>query len=106
MKTTRTKALSISPAVRKAVYERDAYDGAPCCCICGSPYMISLAHYRARSQGGKGVEENLVTMCLPHHQKADHGYPDERREMLEKMRDYLMSKYDSWSEEDLTYKQD
>ena len=33
----RTKALSISREVKKAVAERDSCDGYPCCIWCGKP---------------------------------------------------------------------
>jgi len=102
--TKRTKALSITPAVRRAVYERDSYDGCPCCIICGNPHEITVAHYISRSQSGLGIEENLVTMCVAHHAKFDHGYPDERREFRQRVKEYLRSKYDYWNEEMLKYR--
>ena len=52
-----TKATSIPPEVKKAVYIRD--NGF--CVLCGSPYGDPVAHVVRRSQGGKGIERNIVT---------------------------------------------
>ena len=48
-----TKATSIPPEVKKAVYIRD--NGF--CVLCGSPYGDPVAHVVRRSQGGKGDRE-------------------------------------------------
>lgn len=32
--------------------------------MCGSSYAMPNAHYIARAQGGLGIEENIVTLCL------------------------------------------
>lgn len=53
-----TKATSISKSVKCAVYERDGYR----CIICGSSQGQPNAHYIARSQGGLGIEENIVAV--------------------------------------------
>ncbi len=90
---------SISKDVRARVYERDSIDGAPNCIFCGSPYMIEVMHYIPRSQGGKGIEENLACGCWRCHQELDNGKdPQAKRE---RFKEYLMSKYPNWNEDDL-----
>lgn len=64
----RTKALGITLAVKEAVADRDSFDGWPNCLLCGTPAPVnnrlafSSAHYISSSQGGLGVEENIVTL--------------------------------------------
>lgn len=66
-----TRNTAIPAKVKKAVAIRDEVDGLPCCLICGQPAppsaytAFSCAHYIPRSAGGKGVEENVVTLCPP-----------------------------------------
>ena len=50
----RTKALAISPAVKRRVLERDK--GA--CVLCGRP-GDPVCHFISRAQGGLGIEENI-----------------------------------------------
>ena len=59
----RSKACDISMEVKKKVWERDEHK----CVICHNPYAKPNAHYIARSQGGLGIEENIVTLCLRCH---------------------------------------
>ena len=63
MKSKRAKACDISKKVKDRVWERDGGR----CIICGSPYAMPNSHYIRRSQGGLGIEENIVTMCLCCH---------------------------------------
>lgn len=60
------------------------------------------AHIIARSQGGLGVEENLLTVCRICHDKMDN--TTDRAEMIAKAEYYLKSIYPYWSRELLTYK--
>lgn len=60
------------------------------------------AHIIARSQGGLGVEENLLTVCRICHDKMDN--TTDRVEMIAKAEYYLKSIYPYWSRELLTYK--
>lgn len=92
----RSKATGITPKTRKDVYERD---GA--CIICGSHSMLQTAHYIGRAQGGLGIEENLVILCAKCHTEFDNGH--KRREYGEFIRNYLMTRYPGWSEENLKY---
>jgi len=93
----RTKALSISRAVKEKVFERDEY-----CVLCGSPNGLPNAHYIPRSQGGLGIEENIVTLCPECHRKYDQTY--ERPILKAKIKSYLQSKYENWNENDLIYR--
>ena len=83
------QATEISPLVRKRVYERDSFDGAPCCIRCGRPYP-HVHHYIERSRGGLGIEENLVCLCAGCHEEL-HVY--NYKEMSEFVRDYLKNRY-------------
>ena len=103
----RTKALAISQVVKKVVAWRDSVDGWPCCIYCGkpaptdSPTAYSCAHYIARSQGGLGIEENILTLCPKCHRRYDA--TGHREEMRRLFRLYLEQKYKTWNEENLTY---
>ena len=94
----RTKALDISPAVRKAVWERDGGR----CVLCLSPEAAPNAHYIARSHGGLGIEQNLVTLCSACHHRYDNT-PD-RPYIREELKAYLMSRYEDWDQQNLIYK--
>ena len=87
----RTKALNIPSAVKKAVWERDRH----CCVLCG-------AHYIARSQGGLGIEENIVTLCICCHSQYDNSA--DRRYIREEIKAYLRSMYQDWDETKLIYR--
>ena len=101
----RTKSLQISPETRRKVEERDSIDGAPCCVFCGTPYGVrGEAHYIKRSQGGLGIEQNLLTVCRPCHHELDFGRW--RDEMLNHARRHFESKYEAWNEDELKYKRD
>lgn len=90
------KERAISPAVKSAVRERDSIDGWPCCIWCGSPYAEAEAHFISRSQGGLGIEENILTLCRRCHFRFDH--TADRAEMQAYFRKYLRSKYPDWNE--------
>lgn len=106
MKTKRSKATDISMAVKKKVWERDR----GCCVVCGNTYnVMPNAHFISRSKGGLGIEENVVTLCTimtknKCHYKYDNGTKEEHEYIYNKIKKYLMSKYDYWNEELLHYK--
>ena len=100
----RTKAVSISPKVKRIVAERDSIDGWACCIICGSPNGLPEAHYIPRSKGGLGIEENIVTLCRPCHHKFDFGLPEEKQKIGNRIKEYLEGIYPDWNEGDLIYK--
>lgn len=93
----RSTACQIPKKVKEIVYERD--NGL--CIICSRP-GIPNAHYIRRSQGGLGIEQNVVTLCLDCHNDYDNGFY--RESYGKKIHDYLESKYPNWNEEDLIYK--
>ncbi len=97
-KTDRAKALEIPTSVKWAVADRDSCDGHPCCIFCGAPAPFEIAwsnaHFIPRSQGGLGIEQNVLTSCPECHHKLDQS--TEREEMLEFAEKYLRSKYKGW----------
>lgn len=104
MKTRSSKralALAIPAPVKRAVYERDAGR----CVYCLKPGLPE-AHYIPRSRGGLGIEENVLTLCRACHDRFDHGTRFEREGMREFFREYLMSQYPEWNEDNLTYRKE
>ena len=103
-----TRQTAIPAKVKQAVAIRDEVDGWPCCLICGTPAppsahtAFSCAHYIPRSAGGKGVEENVVTLCSRCHSMYDQGI--DRRTTAAYLENYLKSKYPNWNKENLIYK--
>jgi len=92
----RTKALDISPRVKKLVYARDS----GLCILCGSP-GAPVAHYISRGQSGRGIEQNVVTLCQKCHTAYDQS---SQREVLKNIiADCLRSKYENWDDMRLTY---
>ena len=77
-----TKATSISQKVKDKVKARDGGR----CIICGRP-GIPNAHYIRRSQGGLGIEENIVTLCPECHHDFDNG--SKRKEIGDYIAEYL-----------------
>lgn len=103
MKSKRTKACEIKPKVREAVERRDSIDGVPCCVFCHTSRNVrGEAHYIRRSQGGLGIEQNLLTTCRSCHQKFDEG--KEKAKLREEAAEYLRSHYPDWNENDLVYR--
>ena len=96
-KSKRTRALEIPLKVKEKVYERD--NG--CCVVCGRRGAPN-AHYIPRSQGGLGIEENILTLDWNCHLKFDQS--TDRPKMKAFFKKYLMSKYPNWNEEKLVYK--
>lgn len=91
----RTKALSILAKVKQTVFERDQH-----CILCGKPGNPD-AHFIARSQGGLGIEQNIVTLCLECHQAYDNSY---QRPFLRKhIKEYLERKYPGFPDEKRIY---
>lgn len=108
MKKKRTKSLEIPMKVKKAVAKRDSFGGWTCCIFCGkpapteNPLAFSNAHYIARSQGGLGIEENILTLCPECHRQYDNS--EFRWAMMGVLRGHLKSKYTDWDETKLVYK--
>ena len=94
----RTKDLDISKAVKDTVWERDGHR----CVLCLSPEAMPNAHYIPRSQGGLGIEENVVTLCRRCHNLYDNS--PHRPFLRMEIQAYLRAIYNGWTEERLTYK--
>lgn len=94
----RSKACDISQKVKQKVWDRDRHQ----CIICGNPYAMPNAHYIRRSQGGLGIEQNVVTLCQKCHNDFDNG--NKRVSIGYKVEWYLKSYYDNWNTEELIYK--
>ena len=92
----RTKALDISPRVKKIVYARD--NGL--CILCGAPGAPN-AHYISRGQSGLGIPENVVTLCQSCHTAYDQS--SQRETLKITIADYLRGKYPGWDNVRLTY---
>ena len=105
---TRTKALGITIRVKEEVADRDSFDGYPCCVLCGLPAPVnnrlafSNAHYISRAQGGRGVEENILTLCFECHRRYDQ--TTDRAMLKPFFGRYLKSHYPEWDESKLVYK--
>ena len=103
-----TRARGFSNKVKMQIAERDSIDGWPCCVRCGAaapaPLAWSNAHYIARSQQGKGIFENGLTLCPVCHGRYDQS--EHRAADREYYREYLKSKHENWSEEALIYRKE
>lgn len=99
MKSKRTKALDISPKVKETVYERDGGR----CVLCGRPGFPN-AHFIPRSQGGLGIEKNVVTLCIDCHNRYDNG--PYRAATEAELEDYFRSCYPDWNREKLIYRKE
>ena len=100
-----TKARDFDRKAKIAISERDSIGGWPCCVFCGlaapAPLAWSNAHFIARSQGGKGIPENGLTLCPACHRRYDQ--TEWREEMRGFFREYLQDCYPEWDEEKLYY---
>lgn len=93
----RSKACAIPIKVKKDVFKRD--NGR--CIVCGHP-GIPNAHYIRRSQGGLGIEKNVVTLCERCHERFDRG--DKRKELGAVILAYLENQYPGWKREDVIFR--
>jgi 5-methylcytosine-specific restriction endonuclease McrA len=98
MKSRRAKACDISKKVKDRVWERDGGR----CIICGNHQAMPNSHFIRRSQGGLGIEENIVTMCHLCHSMYDQG--SDRRTIEAYTEKYLRSHYSDWDRSKLIYK--
>ena len=103
-----TKARDFSRKAKEQIAERDSIDGWPCCVYCGLAAPATLAwsnaHFIARSQQGRGIPENGLTLCPECHRRYDQ--TTERKRMREYFREYLKSKHENWNEEALIYRKE
>ena len=91
-----TKVTSIPESVKRKVYARDGGK----CVVCGAP-GIPNAHYIRRSQGGLGIEENIVTLCPKCHHDFDNGF--KREEIGAWLSEYLDKWYPDFPDEKRVY---
>ena len=106
-----TKATQIPPEVKRIVAERDSENGPATCIICGAPGAPN-AHIIRRSQGGMGVEQNIVCLCPSCHYAFDEGlYMSRLRPLGFRSREdiavyiiaYIKGHYPDWTPESVTY---
>lgn len=94
-----TKATMIPLKVKRAVYDRDRGR----CIFCGRP-GDPVSHVVRRSQGGRGIEQNIVTACHRCHREFDEGR--NRNAMYVRAVAYLKGFYPDWSREDMIYRKE
>jgi hypothetical protein len=105
-KSRRAKACDISQAVKAKVWERDQHR----CVFCGSAVnVMPNAHVIPRSDGGLGIEENVVTACTrlsenDCHYRFDNGDEEERAAMYAKARAHLKRFYPNLDKVQVRYK--
>lgn len=82
--------------MKQLVWERDGR-----CVICGANDGQPVAHIVARSHGGLGIAENIVTLCPRCHYRYDQ--TDERHAIRARLEEYITTIYPDWTEEAVTY---
>ena len=104
--TKRSIATDITPQVKQAVLLRD--NGK--CVYCGAMKNVAPnAHIVPRSQGGMGIETNIVTLCTNFGNKCHYYYDFGTKEQMEKIDkkivEYMKGIYgEDWCKEDQVYK--
>ncbi len=93
----RSRACDIPPKVKKAVWIRD--NGR--CVFCGRLGNPN-AHFISRAEGGLGIEQNVLTLCMDCHRRYDQ--TTDRKALKEYFTAYLKSQYVDWDESKLYYK--
>lgn len=106
MKSKRSRLCEFSPETKQEIRERD---GGCIFCRIGwkcppVPLPTQIAHIVPRSQGGLGVAQNGVVLCIHHHMMMDNGNTGDREKMLKYITSwYMRKKYPNWNKEDLVY---
>lgn len=93
-----TRSTAISQEVKSAVDMRDRGR----CILCGSYNGVPNAHVVRRSQGGMGIEKNIVTLCPDCHREFDEGKC--REALYVHIVNYLKGFYPDWSKADMVYR--
>ncbi len=67
------------------------------------------AHYISRANSGRGIEENIVTLCTNFSENKCHYYYDfgtraQREEIGKQIEEYLKGIYPNWDKEKLVYR--
>lgn len=91
-----TKYTSIPKEVKNRVLERDR-----ACVLCGANDGQPNAHIVARSHGGLGISENIVTLCPRCHYRYDQTV--ERHTIRQQLEKYIKGFYPDWTEKNVTY---
>lgn len=97
----RSKACEIPQKVKEKVWNRDNHQ----CIICGKyvPKTYANSHFIKRSQGGLGIEQNIVTLCPDCRFNEDFG--QDTKLYKQKIENYLKAYYgENWNIENLIYK--
>lgn len=96
---TETKSTAIPASVRLAVWLRDGQE----CVLCGRPVPVECgnAHIVRRSQGGRGIEQNLFTACPRCHK--EHDEDTEPKYLQKQVIDYIKTLYPGWTRKSVTY---
>lgn len=92
-----TKSTMIPISVKRAVFARDGGR----CIVCGAP-GDPCCHVVRRSQGGRGIERNIVTLCHHCHREFDEGPLKDAYYC--KIVSYLKGFYPDWNREDMRYR--
>ena len=98
-KHNRTKKTAIDKKVKSIVYLRDRGRCVRCGCVVAE--RDACAHLIPRSQGGMGVEKNILTLCPGCHRAFDEG-PD-RKYLTEVFTDYLTGIYGPIKRSEVVY---
>ena len=106
LKMKRTSGTAISYDVKMKVFQRDRGR----CVVCGSLYNVEAnAHFIPASEGGLGIEENIVTLCNHQsqnkcHVKFDFGTDEERETIRNIIQEHLLKHYPKWSRDKVELK--
>ena len=101
MKNLKAKKCDISQKTKEIVWERDKHR----CILCGDTRAFPNAHYIPRSQGGLGIEKNVVTLCIKCHHDYDFNKA-KRKEIGQKIRNYFILIYPDWDESELYFRKE
>lgn len=96
-----TKATSIPQRVKSAVYARDG----GLCVLCKRDGLPN-AHVVRRSQGGRGIEKNIVCLCPTCHRRFDEGKKNEREICYVQIVSHLKGFYPDWNRDDMIYRKE
>ena len=100
----RTKALAISEEVKDRVWERDEGRCVACQYLGNTGWQAyPEAHFIPRSKSGLGIEENVLTLCRPHHYQFDNGTYRQREKMRQVFKAYFKLHYPDWDVKKLYY---
>jgi len=99
-KSKRAQACDTSFGMRQKLRLRDK-----CCINCFTTNHLTVAHYVSRAQGGLGIPENLVTLCVACHRAYDQGKDRAEAEKIdEKVREYLQILYPDFTDKQRGYR--